>query len=486
VAYGGRAQKFVYRHLPQGLRSLAATYYALRTYPTRHGPYFHEHLVHLKQNERLPDEELEKIQLRKLKALVAYAAERVPYYRSLFRERGIAPADIASLADLRRIPLLDKEAVRVNQSGLLAEGVRRGDLLCIHTSGTTGTPLDLYQTREFFQKEYAFWWFHRSWAGIHLGDRTATLAGHPVAPVDQEKPPFWIRNYRENQMLFSSYHLSPENLGYYCRALEAFGPKLIHGYPSSIYLVALHLNDNRMGTVRPKGIFTSSETTLAHQREEIERAFGCRVYSYYGNAERAGYIGECEEGSMHAMSEHSIVEFLGEDGEPVGPGRQGVLVCTNIENTAMPLIRYVTGDVVVPLPEGQKCPCGRGGRLVESVLGRVEDYVVTPEGNYVGRLDHIFKGVHHVREAQIFQPSRERVVVRIVKEPAFGSEDEKALVANARERLGRTIDIAVDLVDRIERTRTGKFKFIVSDVPREERLRVSRRPSGGGCGDSEP
>ena len=195
MAYGGRAQKFVYRHLPQGLRSLAATYYALRTYPTRHGPYFHEHLAHLKQNERLPDEELEKIQLRKLKALVAYAAERVPYYRSLFRERGIAPADIASLADLRRIPLLDKEAVRVNQSGLIAEGVRRGDLLCIHTSGTTGTPLDLYQTREFFQKEYAFWWFHRSWAGIHLGDRTATLAGHPVAPVDQEKPPFWIRNY---------------------------------------------------------------------------------------------------------------------------------------------------------------------------------------------------------------------------------------------------------------------------------------------------
>lgn len=474
MAYGGRAQKFVYRRLPQGFRNLAATYYALRTYPTRHGPYFHEYIARLKQNERLSDEELERIQLRKLKALLDHAHNCVPYYRSLFREHGITPADIASPADLRRIPLLDKEAVRLNQSGLLAEGVRKSRLLCIHTSGTTGKPLDLYQTRELFQKEHAFWWFHRSWAGIHLGDRTATLAGHPVAPVDQEKPPFWVRNYRENQMLFSSYHMSQENLGQYCRALEAFRPTLIHGYPSSIYLVALHLNDNRIGTIRPKAIFTSSETILEHQRAEIERAFGCRVFSYYGNAERAGYIGECEEGNFHAMAEHSIVEFLGEDGEPVGPGQQGVLVCTNIDNTAMPLIRYVTDDVVVPMPADQRCPCCRGGRLVESVLGRVEDYVVTPEGNYVGRLDHIFKGVRNVREAQIFQPSRERVVVRIVGDPAFGSEDRTTLVANARERLGRTIEIAVDLVDRIERTRTGKFKFIVSEVPREERLRITR------------
>jgi phenylacetate-CoA ligase len=474
VAYGGRVQKAVYRRLPQALRNLAATYYSLRTYPTRHGPHFHECLDRLTRNERLSDDELAAIQLRKVRLLLAHASARVPYYGALFRRHGVAAGDVASLDDLRRIPLLTKEAVRLNQDALLAEGVNKADLVCIHTSGTTGKPLDLYQTRELFQKEYAFWWFHRSWAGVNLGDRTATLAGHPVAPVDQTRPPFWVRNYRENQMLFSSYHLSPQNLGHYCRALEAFRPEFVHGYPSSIYMVALRLNDEGSTGVRPKAVFTSSETTLDHQRAEIERAFGCKVFSYYGNAERAGYIGECEEGRMHAMSEHSVVEFLGDDGEPVGPGRQGQLVCTNIDNLAMPLIRYATGDVVVPLPEDSRCPCGRGGRLVEAVLGRVEDYVVTPEGSYVGRLDHIFKGVEHVREAQLFQPSRDRLVVRVVKDSAFGDADERALLANARERLGRTIDISLAFVDHIDRTATGKFRFVVSQVPREERLRVAR------------
>jgi phenylacetate-CoA ligase len=478
VAHGGRAEKSIYRHLPPRFRNLAATCYAIGTYRTRHGPYFHAYFARLKQNERLADEELRKIQLRKLRILLDHAYTSVPYYRSLFRERGLNPDDIVSLEDLSRLPLLNKETVRKNHDDLLAEDVGRARLLCVHTSGTTGKPLDLYQTRELFQKEYAFWWFHRSWAGIGLGDRTATLAGHPIAPVEQEKPPFWVRNYREDQMIFSSYHMSQQNLGSYCQALEGFQPKLIHGYPSSIYLVALHLNDNRIETVRPKAVFTSSETIFEYQRTEIERAFGCKVFCYYGNAERAGYIGECEEGNQHALPEHSIVEFLGDDEEPVGPGQPGRLVCTNIDNQAMPLIRYVTDDVAVPLPADQKCPCGRGGRLVESVVGRVEDYVVTPEGRHVGRLDHIFKGARNVKEAQIFQPSRERIIVRIVRDAAFGSEDETALIRNARERLGNTIEISFDYVPGIERTNTGKFRFIVSEVPLQERLRVPHDSTG--------
>jgi len=138
----------------------------------------------------------------------------------------------------------------------------------------------------------------------------------------------------------------------------------------------------------------------------------------------------------------------------------------------MPLIRYVTGDVAIPLPEDDKCPCGRGGRLVESVTGRVEDYVVTPEGKYVGRMDHIFKGVKNVKEAQIVQPSREKIIVRVVKDSAYGKVDEEALLRNSRERLGNKIKIDFDYVEQIERTKTGKFRFIVSEIPMEERMKV--------------
>jgi phenylacetate-CoA ligase len=472
MAYGGKIQKLVYNHLPWHLRNLAATYYAMKTYRTKFGPYFEGYFARLKENERLSDQDLKEIQFAKLKTLLSQAYDKVPYYRNLFRERSIDPDAMTCLEDLKEIPLLNKELVRKHQNDLVSEGRDRSKMVHVHTSGTTGKPLDLYQTAELFQKEYAFWWFHRTWAGVDLGDRTATLAGHPVAPAEQKKPPFWIRNYRENQMLFSSYHLSEENMKHYCRTLERFQPEFIHGYPSSIYLVALHMNDNRIETVRPKAVFTSSETIFDYQRREIERAFACKVFCYYGNVERAGYIGECEEGNLHALAEHSIVEFLGDDNQPVGPGEQGRLVCTNIDNLGMPLIRYVTGDVAIPLSEDEKCPCGRGGRLVRSVTGRVEDYVVTPEGKYVGRMDHIFKGVKNVKEAQIVQPSREKIIVRVVKDPAYGSEDEEALLRNSRERLGNKIEIDFDYVDRIERTKTGKFRFIVSEIPIEERLRV--------------
>lgn len=472
MAYGSRTQKSIYRRLPGALRNLAATYYAIRTYRTKYGPYFREYFGRLKEHERLTGEEVGEIQLRKLGALVDHASRNVPYYRSLFRERGLATSDIAALSDLRKIPLLNKEVVRTSPGDFLPEGADTHGMVHVHTSGTTGKPLDLLQSPELFQKEYATWWFHRSWAGVRLGDRTATLAGHPVAPVDQKRPPFWIRNYRENQLLFSSYHMSWENLPHYAGALERFRPEFVHGYPSSVYLVALHLNDVGMTSVRPKAVFTSSETIFEYQRTEIERAFGCRVFCYYGNVERAGYIGECEEGRLHVLPEHSIIEFLGDDGEPVAAGAPGRVVSTNIDNLSMPLLRYVTGDVAVPLPEDERCPCGRPGRLVESVTGRVEDYVVTPDGTLVGRLDHILKGVSHVKEAQIYQPSRDRIVVRIVKDDGYLSEDERALLANSRERLGATIGITFEYVDHIERTSTGKFRFIVSDVPLEDRLRA--------------
>jgi len=474
VAYGGRAQGFVYRHSPPPLRDLAATCYAARTYPLKYGRHFREHMARLAEHERLSNDELEGIQLRALKALLGHAAARVPYYRALFREQGFDPERVRGLADLERVPLLTKDAVRRNASDLLSEGEEPARLVCIHTSGTTGTPLDLYQSRALFQKEYAFWWFHRSWAGVRRGCRTATLAGHPVVPAEQDRVPFWVRNRLENQMLFSSYHMSPGNLEHYCCALERFRPELVHGYPSSIYLVALRLNDDGVRTVRPRAVFTSSETLLEHQRAEIERAFGCKAYSYYGNAERAGYIGECERGSFHVMAEHSIAEFLNDDGAPVRPGEEGVLVCTNVDNLAMPLIRYVTGDVAVPLPAGERCPCGRGGRLVRSLVGRVEDYVVTPDGAHVGRLDHILKGVRHVREAQVYQPAVDRVVLKVSRDEGYSEADERTLLANTRERLGTSMDIAFEYVDRVERTAGGKFRFVVSDMPLNERLRVRR------------
>jgi len=297
---------------------------------------------------------------------------------------------------------------------------------------------------------------------VHYRDKTATFAGHMVTDVGRKKPPFWIHNFYENQILFSSYHLNKENLKYYVEKLLKFKPKLIWGYPSSIYLIASFLENENVTEIRPHAIFTSSETLLDFQRERIETAFNTKVYNYYANSEIVANILECEKGMLHISHEHGLIEFLDKNNKPVEYGQEGRMVCTGFTNYAMPLIRYDTGDVAIPIKK--KCKCGRKGPLVEKIIGRNEDYITTPDGRFIGRLDHIFKNTKNVEEAQIIQENRNLIILKIVKKPEFTNKDKKEIVSSVQERIGKNMNIEFEFVDHIPRLSNGKFKFVISKL----------------------
>jgi phenylacetate-CoA ligase len=123
---------------------------------------------------------------------------------------------------------------------------------------------------------------------------------------------------------------------------------------------------------------------------------------------------------------------------------------------------------------GQACGCGRPGRIIDSIDGRREDYVVLPNGAMVGRLDHIFKEQVRVREAQIYQPDLTRVVLRLVGARDFTTRDEQALVSTARTWLGSALRIEIEHCESLPRTPAGKLRFVVSELT-AARL---ERPSG--------
>jgi len=192
-----------------------------------------------------------------------------------------------------------------------------------------------------------------------------------------------------------------------------------------------------------------AETLFDHQREAISEAFDVPVCQHYGFEEAVANISECPEGNLHVDEDFAGVEFV-----PVEGGDEYCIVGTNWTNPAFPLFRYETGDLVTPTEDG--CSCGRHGRVVESVLGRQDGYVVLPGGTRVGRLDHIFKEFESVREAQIYQPARRCVVLRIV--PGEGFEDvEEMVVGKARTRLRDTIDIELERLAELDRTDSGKI-----------------------------
>jgi len=138
------------------------------------------------------------------------------------------------------------------------------------------------------------------------------------------------------------------------------------------------------------------------------------------------------------------------------------LLVTGLGNDAVGFLRYRVGDVGTRLR--RPCACGRPGDVFADVDGRIEDYVVTPDGRRIGRLDHIFKEQFDVAEAQILQGSREAIEVRVVPRASWSQGSARSLRKEIRARLGDEIGVELRLVDAIEREPNGKFRAVKSRV----------------------
>lgn len=450
-----RASPILGQHV---LISLYGGYLRLQRYGSAHARV----LTELAQSEFLPQDRLEDLQLRRLQTLVRHAFETVPFYREMSKRLGIAHHDIASLADLKKLPVVKKDDLRTDPERFLSSAFSRGSLKRVNTSGTTGTPLSFWLDSEALQKNYAFYARALSWAGVHVGGKSVTFAGRVFIPPAQTSPPYWRHNVFNRNLLMSSYHISEATAPSYLVKLAQFAPVFIDSYPSAIFALAqhseAHANPSR---VRPRAIVTSSETLLEHQRRMIERVFGCRVYDQYGSAEMVVFASECERGTLHLHPEYGITEVLN-DGKEALVGEPGELICTGFQNWAMPLIRYEIGDTAIR--SDSTCLCGRYFPSLKTVIGRIDDTIVTPDGRHVGRLDPIFKGVGGIKETQIIQEAVDCLIVRMVRGQGFEQKMAQAVIDELKKRVGEGVTVKLVYVDQIERSSTGKFRSVVSRV----------------------
>ena len=440
-----RGKKF-YDSLPVWVQTLAANAVSSRNFRQKYGPVFHEMLERLAQNEKKSRDELMHDQRQTIRRLLVYALQHVPYHR----EQKFSPDNLSDW------PILERKTVAAAPEKFLSDEFSPRDLMELHTSGTTGTPLVVRFSKDCHQTEMAFRWRHKAWADVPFLSSSAYVSGHPVVPADQQRPPFWRVDRVEKRLLCSSYHLAPQNLPYYIEALAKFAPDFVHGYPSSLYVLAQYMIGKDAKRVRPRAVFTASEMLLEFQRAAIEQAFGTKVFNWYGNTEMTCNIVQCAAGGLHYRTDYGVLELLDD----------GTMICTGLNNRAMPLIRYRVGDVAAP--RAGVCACGCAFPLIERIEGRIEDYVRTPDGRLIGRLDHLFKDVQHVREAQIVQSQLDEIKLRIVRADGYSPLDEQIVLTEARQRLGNTMRVRFEYVDAIERTAGGKFRFIVSQLTREQ------------------
>jgi phenylacetate-CoA ligase len=454
---------YLYKSLPIWAQNACCSLAGLKMRHQRYNRTFHEFLSFLDKSQWWSLADLQEFQNDRLRIIIEHAYATVPYYREIMDERKLTPSDFKTIADLPKLPILSKETLRRRYADLISQNWPTSKMVYGKTGGTTGTALKLCYERDTEARHWALVWRGRKRWGINVNDEFISFAGRNVVPLAARKPPFWRRNLPYHQTYVSVHHMSRENLPalaeYLCRRQVAY----YSGYPSGIYLIAKYFVDHNLKLPQPpKLIITGSETLLPHQRDVISKAFDAPVTDYYGASECCVGISTCPHNTYHVDMEFAATEFL-----PVNhnPGLIHKVICTGFWNLAMPLIRYDIGDLVkLPSENAAPCSCGLKSPIVESIDGRIESYILTPDGRQLGRLDFLFKQSFRIKEAQLLQHKVELVTVKLVKEVSYNQQDEQKLLIELRKYLGDAIAINFDYVTEIPRNPNGKFRQIVSTI----------------------
>ena len=319
-------------------------------------------------------EEILKIQNEKIVKQVKYVYDHVPYYRNLMDKKGVAPEDIQSVDDIKKLPFLTKDDLReAYPYGLLGTDLK--NCVRIHsTSGTTGKRVVAFYTQEDIDmweeccaraitaaggtKEdvcqvcYGYGLFTGGF-GLHGGSQKVGCLTLPMSSGNTERQIQFMMDMNSTILC-----CTPSYAAYIGESLAEQGYK-----PGENKLKA--------------GIF-GAEPWTEEMRQSIEKSLGIKAYDIYGLTESSGpgVAFECEEQTgMHINEDHFYAEIIDPDtGEVLPEGEKGELVFTSLDKKGFPLLRYRTKDICI-LNRG-KCSCGRTLVKMTKPLGRSDDMMI--------------------------------------------------------------------------------------------------------------
>lgn len=450
----------LYARLPIWAQHVAVSAYGLYWHNLRFGRGYCRYVKEYSDRERFKKEEWLHWQQQQLKKLLASAADEVPYYnRSWSKEEKAAAAS----GHLEGLPVLEKDPIRAEPRAFLRRDMRPLHPLVFHTSGSTGTPISSIWTIQELRNSIALREVRSAgWAGVSFKMPRATFSGRLIEPDPESRGPFYRFNVVERQIYLSAFHLRSETAHFYVNALWKHNAQWMTGYAVSTYLLARFILEERLKAPRLKAIVTTSEKVTPKMREVMEAAYGCRVFEEYSTVENAVFASECERGRLHVSPDAGYVEILRGDGTRCDPGETGEVVATCLMRHYQPFIRYKLGDMAVW--DTEPCPCKRDMPVIKEVVGRIEDVIVGPDGRQMVRFHGIFVDQPHVREGQVIQEALDRIRIKVVPSQGFNQNDIKDIEIRMRQRLGPEVNIIVECVDIIPRSKAGKFQAVVSMI----------------------
>ena len=421
-------------------------------------------LEFLDKSQWWSDDEIENYQNEKLRKIVKYAYENVPYYNKLFRKLKLKPEDIKTKVDLKKLPIIRREDIAKNLRDFLSVNAKMFKPQRRSTGGTTGVPLvyysDIYSWSLTWGLKFRAW----NWGGYTLGDKIAILAGASLVP-DQKKNSKKIIWGKLNRMYpMSMTHADDIMLEKYARILVREDINFLRGYPSSIAVFADYVKEKNI-KLNIKSVVTTAEVLQPSFRETIEMALNCKVFDTYGCADAGANANECElHNGFHISHESSIMEILDvKNNREVKPGEPGEIIVTSLTNYVMPTLRYAPSDLGVK--SNIVCSCGRKMPLLDKILGRTSDVIKFSNGIRLGgpAFTLIFRNFK-IYNYQLVQNAPDSLDVNVVKRKEFSSEDHNRLLKILRFHTGADVKININFTDKIQVSKSGKFRFIISNI----------------------
>lgn len=413
----------------------------------------------LKDSEKYSEDEMNNYQLKMLNNTIQNAFSFVPYYKKL-KNDGIYIEKLKSLEEIKQIPILEKSIVKNSPSDFLDERFTKQKIRTGVTSGSTGSPMKYYLTKELFSKRWAFELRLRQWAGLKnlYSPKRAHFTGKNI--FSQKHIARF--NLPQNTMHMSSDFITEKTAAKYCNLLLKYNPELIDSYPSCLAVLSKLSLDMNLNLPAPKAIRVSGETLCPTDKELIEKAFRCKVMNQYGSRESTCFLSSNRNDQLVFHPEFSVVEQ-----KRHGHHNTFEIITTCIlEDNCMPLIRYRTGD----LCEMDINEIDKKQHKINNIIGRMDDTLYIEDVGYIQRFSTVYKDIPEIVEAQIIYERKDLIRVKVVCSSESRPEVSTRLKQNIDLKVGGKAKVLIDYVNRIERGPNGKFKAVIDNTKTAPKL----------------
>ena len=406
-------------------------------------------------------------QNKKMRKIVKYAYENVPFYHEKFRQLEIKPEDVKTIEDLKKLPIMKRDELQKNTERLTSREFDVDKLKMTSTSGSTGRPLFTYLSKKEEEFRHAKLLRPHIVCGQKPRDKWA-LIGPPQHSKKVNRLQKFLGVY--TPIFVSVFDAVSEQIS----AIEKIRPAVLDGYSSSLFLLAKEIEKNWIDTIRPRFSMGGAELIDGPSRKFIENIFGAPYYDQYASEEFQMMAWQCPEKlGYHIDADTILMEFVDNDGEEVALGEKGEIVCTSFFNYAMPMIRYGSSDIGIPSEEAE-CQCGRTLPKMKVIEGRKESIVKLPDGRSlsplaIGDCMCAFKYFTHVFQYRFIQKKID--FFKILLKKRDNSVDDEVMKVELLEHLRKMLKLSeaeatfeIVFMDEIPPEKTGKIRKVVSEL----------------------